>query len=682
MNEEASMDQLFLEKVNEAIENNLANENFGVDELANEIGISRSQLHRRLKSLNGQSASQMIREIRLKKAFQLLQHKVATASEISYQVGFSSPSYFNTCFNEYFGYPPGKVKRIRTSRFSKKYVISRKLIIILTVTLVVVASMIVLYHETRITDKSIAVLPFLYLSDDPNELFLANAVMDAIILNLSRIEDLRVPSRTSVEQYRKTDKSASQICKEQNVAYLLESSFLMFGEQVRIIVQLIRPGRRERHIWAEEYEWNWEDRFSVQSEIAINIARELQAIITPDEKQLIEKIPKGSLTAQTFYQRGWDLYLEYYLEKEKDTAKLKIAEELYYEALESDSTYAPAYIGLAYVVMDSHWKFTSYRIRMDSVMSLANKALSYDDQLAGAYSIRGHYYSWVTGEKEKALEEFNIALKFKPNDWRTLWRLALYYYSIDLPKAIEYLHQAIWLNQRLEEMDEILHWLIMIYKSADFLDKAEYYTEQKLKLNRDSAEYYAYLSWFEFQRGNWDKVIEMCNKRLAIDSTNLDALANMGAAYGILEEYEKSLKCFENLIDILNASVNKQYPFLAGIGIAYWYNGNLEMADYYLEQALEKLNKNIELHRGTASIFKRASLFAFLGMKEEALKDLTEYYDLEGIHYDNLNRMIHTPLFDNLRDDPEFQQILHSMEVKCQAEHERVRKWLEENEML
>ena len=102
------MDQLFLDRVLETIEDNLANENFGVEELAHEIGLSRSQLHRKLIALTGQSPGQMIKESRLKKAMEMLQNRVATASEISYKVGFGSPSYFNTCFNEYFGYPPGK----------------------------------------------------------------------------------------------------------------------------------------------------------------------------------------------------------------------------------------------------------------------------------------------------------------------------------------------------------------------------------------------------------------------------------------------------------------------------------------------------------------------------------------------------------------------------------------------
>jgi len=172
----------------------------------------------------------------------MLQHKVATASEISYQVGFSSPSYFTTCFNEYFGYPPGKVRRSRSSGSTKKYSSSRKLIFISLATLVVVFSAFFIYftvteRNIKITDKSIAVLPFKYLSDDPEKQYLADGVMEAILLHLSKIEDLRVIDRTSVEQYREPDKTAIIICKELDVGYLLEGSFQKYGDQAKLIVQ-------------------------------------------------------------------------------------------------------------------------------------------------------------------------------------------------------------------------------------------------------------------------------------------------------------------------------------------------------------------------------------------------------------------------------------------------------------
>ncbi len=105
------MDQDFIQKLTDTVFENLNNEQFGAEELATQIGLSRSQIHRRLHQINGQSITQFIREIRLQEAHRLLENNVGTASEISYQVGFGSPTYFNKCFHEFYGYTPGEVKK-------------------------------------------------------------------------------------------------------------------------------------------------------------------------------------------------------------------------------------------------------------------------------------------------------------------------------------------------------------------------------------------------------------------------------------------------------------------------------------------------------------------------------------------------------------------------------------------
>ena len=104
-------DQIFIRKLTEIIQANLGNENYSIKELAHELGISRYSLSRRLYETTNRTFKHFIREARLQKAFQMLQNEELTVSEIAYKVGFSSPAYFNTCFHEFFGYPPGQVKR-------------------------------------------------------------------------------------------------------------------------------------------------------------------------------------------------------------------------------------------------------------------------------------------------------------------------------------------------------------------------------------------------------------------------------------------------------------------------------------------------------------------------------------------------------------------------------------------
>lgn len=105
----SSIDQLFIEKVKEVIETHASDEQFGVETFAEEIGMSRSQLNRKLKALFNQSANEMVRIYRLEKAHQLLKQKAITPTEASYQLGFSSPAYFSKCFSDHFGYAPSRV---------------------------------------------------------------------------------------------------------------------------------------------------------------------------------------------------------------------------------------------------------------------------------------------------------------------------------------------------------------------------------------------------------------------------------------------------------------------------------------------------------------------------------------------------------------------------------------------
>ena len=197
-------------------------------------------------------------------------------------------------------------------------------------------------------EKSIAVLPFINDSPDVNEENTAfiNGLMDEIRVNLEMIKVLRVISRRSVEQFRGPEKQTiPEIAKKLGVNYIVEGSAQKYGNNFRLRVQLIRADK-ESHIWAKSYEQEINkvsDIFRIQSQIAEAIASELEAEITPQEKQLIEKIPTLNLAAYeaylqgTFYwkkstQDGWDIALQYF-EKTKDL----------------DPDYALAYAGIGSV---------------------------------------------------------------------------------------------------------------------------------------------------------------------------------------------------------------------------------------------------------------------------------------------------------------------------------------------
>jgi TolB-like protein len=187
----------------------------------------------------------------------------------------------------------------------------------------------------EILDKSIAVIPFIDDSPNKDNEHIINGIMEDLLINLQSIKDLRVPGRTSVEQYRNNPKHISEIATELGVNYIVEGSGQKYGNHYTLRVQLLE-GATGMHIWGHKFEQDigsMEDIVSFISAISSSIAEELKAIITPEEKQLIEKLPTTSLTAYDFYQRGREEQVQYWLDSDNKDA-LERAEDLYYKALE------------------------------------------------------------------------------------------------------------------------------------------------------------------------------------------------------------------------------------------------------------------------------------------------------------------------------------------------------------
>ena len=156
-------------------------------------------------------------------------------------------------------------------------------------------------------EKSIAVLPFINDSPDKENAYFINGIMDEILNNLQKIKDFRVLSRPSVEQYRgETKLTLSEIAKKLNVNYIVDGRGQKYGNKIVLRVQLIAADN-EKHLWGKSYEQEIHettDIINIQSQIAQSIAAELKATITPEEKQLIEKIPTTDLAAYDSYLKG------------------------------------------------------------------------------------------------------------------------------------------------------------------------------------------------------------------------------------------------------------------------------------------------------------------------------------------------------------------------------------------
>jgi len=529
--------------------------------------------------------------------------------------------------------------------------------------------------QTIELEKSIAVLPFKNDSPDQERMYFINGTMEAILDNLCKIKDLRVPGRTSVEQYRDNPKPIPTIAKELNVSYILEGSGHRDGDNVCLFVQLL-DGKNDQHVWSKRYDATIEDIFFMQSEIVQLIANELKAIITPEEKQLIEKTPTINLTALDFFQRGREEHWKYQLYS--DRKALEKAEDFYNKALEYDSTFAQAYTGLAWVYWNKHYLGTFFSEDfLDSVLILTDIALAYDDKLSEAYTWRGFYYSQV-GKLEKAIEECDKATKYNPNDWMSYMVKGYLYLDNDKVKSIDNYQKAISLN-RGEQLPGLLSSLGYNYYQSGFTEKAINCFQEAFKLDGDSLYYLR----ADYYNGNLSYT-EYLKKRYATDTTNTEILWDLGNEYMYLRQHEEAFKYFKKWLQERD-NVREIEPTLAGmhrLGYVYWQNGYKEKAEYYFDMQLENCYRVIELDRaGSYIYYDLAGVYAFRGERDKAYENLRIFNQRERIPLWMVNLIKRDPLFDSIRDEEEFQQIVRDFEAKYQAEHERVRKWLEENDL-
>jgi TolB-like protein len=538
-------------------------------------------------------------------------------------------------------------------------------------------------------EKSIAVLPFINESPVDSNKYFINGIMEEVLNNLQTIKDFRVLSRTSTNQYQGLDKpTIPEIAKKLNVSYIVEGSGQKYGNTFRLRVQLIKAKGKETHLWGNSYEQEirgTNDIFNIQRQIAQAIAEELKTVITPEEKQLINKVPTSNLTAYDFYQQGREEHTKYWINN--NSPSLQKAENLYHKSLKYDSAFAPAYCGLAWVCWDKHaWKENLSENFMDSVLILTNIALSFDDQLSEAHTLKGRYYRGI-GKPDQAIEEFDKAIKFNPNDWIPYREKGEFYSfsnsNIDLVNAIKNYQKAVSIN-RGPELPALLWNIGLAYFLAGFPEKCQQYTLDKLKLDGDSLGYYDGLANIQFWLANFNKSNEYGEKGYTIDSTNLDILVMLGMGYAWLGQYKESLKYYKKYIEILKPQAGVIINYSPGIGYTYWQNG-------YKEEAVNIFNEEIEydmneLKRSSGQSFgtyySLASVYAFRGIKNEAYKNLRAFNIIQRVPFYMVTDMKNNPLFNDIRNEPEFQQIEKEIEAKYQAEHERVRKWLEENKML
>ena len=361
------------------------------------------------------------------------------------------------------------------------------------------------------------------------------------------------------------------------------------------------------------------------------------------------------------------------------------AEEFYKNALELDSAIAPAYVGLAKIyAAKNYWKEYFSENFLDSGLILSDKALSFDPQLSEAYSLRGNRY-YIGGKFEEALAMYDIALRFNPNDWMAHRGKYFIYRNNNLVLAIEDIQKAIDINREPGSLPSLIGFLGGAYCNAGFYDIGFQYFKKVLEMNGDSVSYYNSLASQEYFKANYEESLKYAIMAYALDSTNITTLEYLGNNHIALGHLEEGLLYYNKLREKLNVIQSLLLNNMHRIAYAFWLNGMEQQADQYFDMQLDyctqvnKLGRPISANKYT--YYDLACVYSFRGDTEKALENLRVFNERK-VEISLMASLIKwDPLLDNIRSEPEFQQILRDVEAKYQAEHERVRQWLEENDV-
>jgi serine/threonine protein kinase len=254
--------------------------------------------------------------------------------------------------------------------------------------------------------KSVAVLPFENMSTDPENEYFSDGITDDIIAQLSKISALKVISRTSSMQYKKTTKKIAAIAEELGVGAVLEGSVRRAGQRVRIVAHLVDP-KSEKHMWGDTFDRNLSDIFEVQSEVAQQITGALSVALSPEEKSRVEKKATADADAYNLYLLG-----RFQANKWSEADVLK-AIDYYQLAVAKDPGYAVAYAGLAdaYELLSIGFSSKPPAEYLAQAKTMALKALQMDDSLAEAHTSLA-YARWLGDlDWQGAEREFKRALE-------------------------------------------------------------------------------------------------------------------------------------------------------------------------------------------------------------------------------------------------------------------------------
>jgi TolB-like protein/DNA-binding winged helix-turn-helix (wHTH) protein len=430
--------------------------------------------------------------------------------------------------------------------------------------------------------ESIAVIPLENLSGDPAQEYFADGMTDELITEIARISSLRVISRTSSIRYKGTRKPLAVIAKDLRVDALVEGTVVRSGQKVRVTAHLIEV-RDDQHVWSEQYERDLSEILTLQREVALAIAGQIQARLKPNENTRLAR-------ERPVNPQALEAYLEGSFYWNKDTQEgLDKSIEFFTRAIELDPTYAEAYAGLS----QSWCLLGIYGIRppgqsYQNARMTAIKALQLDETIAEAHNMladikKGYDWDWAGAEVE-----YKRALEINPS-----YSLAHEWYAEYLTKMGRY-QEAIVEARRARQLDPVTALsniiLGMLLYRARHYDEALVAAQKALEVDPLNPGALWVEAWSHEQRGELPKAIAELAKAVDLSGHILLYQALLGHAYALAGESTKAL----GILDELKALSKQRYVSPLDIALVYTGLGDRNAAFQWLEKAYEEHTMRIQ----------------------------------------------------------------------------------------
>ena len=462
--------------------------------------------------------------------------------------------------------------------------------------------------KERIVAKSIAVLPFVNMSNDPEQEYFSDGMAEEIINSLAHLKDLKVAGRISSFQFKGKNAVLKEIGEKLGVLTVLEGSVRKQGKQLRITAQLINV-EDGYQLWSERYDREMTDVFSIQEEIALSITEAMKITLLKTDREKISKSP-------TQNSEAYELYLKGRFHIIRRGASLLTGIQFIQKAIEADPDFALAYA----VYADANLLLATYGLAppnlvMPGAKQLAEKAIQLDPALCEPYCALGYYYACFEWNWEKAEKNFLKSIELNPR-----------YAEVQLRYGCNFLT---WVKGDFEE--------------------GEKHGELAIKAEPLHSICFGTHSLILHTAGKYKEALEVCHSGFELDPNSFLCRLNEGSILRSLKRYEEAVTAYESAFKLSN----RHHFAVNGLIWNYCSYGKIKEARLLMDEL--KVRSKKEYIANT-----------FTGISAAYLNNLDEAFEFLEKAYSDRDPVLLTLKYekwvpDNLRNDPRFEKLLQKI---------------------